>query len=105
MGQLAVQEAKEGVLVSGLLVRKDFNHQIMSAADLNVYTQITTSVIAQRQSVPFHQPFPVLKSSLEQMYDLVEEGTEEDNATLKVILIALIFLKIIEAYFFVVLGA
>lgn len=76
-------------VLSGLLIVKDFNHHIMDPADLNTYTQMNTSSIAQNLIVPF--PFgasslDILKSNLIQMYDVnqVTDSSNDDQRILKV---------------------
>ncbi|OQR83063.1 cleavage and polyadenylation specificity factor subunit 3 [Achlya hypogyna] len=57
--------------ISGLLVEHDFHTHIMEKDDLAQYTSnLLVGTIAQRQHVPFvHQPFDVLVSMIQQMYE------------------------------------
>ncbi len=95
-------------------MRKDFNYRIMSPSDLHTYAQLKTSTISQQQvmfdsnfsfifnmltcnftlffffpilpfkMVHFHQPFEFLKQCLEQMFESVEQTTEDGKLCLKV---------------------
>jgi cleavage and polyadenylation specificity factor subunit 3 len=72
-GQLALAGPRFGELVSGVLVQKDYtDHMIVDPSELDAYTQLTTSLITQRQRIPFQQSFELLGHALEQIYELVE---------------------------------
>ena len=45
----------------------------MSAEDLIDYTQLVPSTVAQKQHIPFHQPFEVFVQFVEQLFDEVEQ--------------------------------
>ena len=47
MGSLAVQKPEEGVKVSGILVKRNFNYHILSPNDLSKYTDLTMSTVTQ----------------------------------------------------------
>jgi cleavage and polyadenylation specificity factor subunit 3 len=49
MGSLAAQGPTAGRAVSGILVEKDFKHQLFAPEDLSSYTQLKTSTVLQRQ--------------------------------------------------------
>merc|ERR1712098_355083 len=51
MGSLAMQKPEEGLKVSGILVKRNFNYHILSPGDLPKYTDLTMSTVTQRQSV------------------------------------------------------
>ena len=53
MGSLAVKRPEEGVRVSGILVKRNFNYHIVSPGDLSKYTDLTMSTVTQRQSVHY----------------------------------------------------
>jgi cleavage and polyadenylation specificity factor subunit 3 len=82
VGSLASVPPREGTIVAGLLVRKDFGYTILAAGDVNKYTQIVTTAILQKQLVPFHQPFSVLEGCLSQIFDEVQLSTSPDNLPL-----------------------
>ncbi|XP_024376319.1 cleavage and polyadenylation specificity factor subunit 3-I isoform X2 [Physcomitrium patens] len=84
VGRLAEKSAKEGDIVSGLLVRKGFTYQLMAPDDLHSFTQLSTGSVMQRQSVPYKGTFTVLRHRLQQMYEQVEVVTKADSPTLKV---------------------
>lgn len=72
VGTLAANDPKDGTILSGILVEKDFDHHIMTPSDLPVFTQLATSTISQRQSVPYNQPLHVLKYNLSYFFDSVK---------------------------------
>ncbi|CAB4065623.1 CPSF3 [Lepeophtheirus salmonis] len=49
MGSLAVDPPIQEHRVSGILVKRNFNYHILSPSDLPKYTDMTTSVVTQRQ--------------------------------------------------------
>ncbi|XP_048531521.1 cleavage and polyadenylation specificity factor subunit 3-I isoform X3 [Triticum urartu] len=79
IGRLAAKVPEVGESVSGLLVKKGFTYQIMAPEDLRVYTQLSTTNITQRISVPYSGSFEVIKYRLKQIYESVESSTEEPD--------------------------
>lgn len=73
IGKLASEPPKHGERVTGLLVEHDFNTHIMTAEDLMDYTQLVPSTVAQKQHIPFHQPFNVFVRFVEQLFDEIEK--------------------------------
>merc|ERR1712111_4659 len=61
MGSLAVQKPEEGVKVSGILVKRNFNYHILSPNDLSKYTDLTMSTVTQRQSIHYTGSLQVLQ--------------------------------------------
>eukprot|EP01137_Pigoraptor_chileana_P037379 Opistho-2@34374 len=57
MGAIAANAPKDEQVVSGILVKKGFDHLLLNAADIREFTDIVTSSVVQRQCVPFHGPF------------------------------------------------
>merc|ERR1712179_827641 len=45
MGSLAMQKPEEGLKVSGILVKRNFNYHILSPGDLPKYTDLTMSTV------------------------------------------------------------
>lgn len=73
VGQLAATPPVHGAPLSGVIVRKDFTHHLMTPADLHTYTQLSTTVISQRLSVAFQRPFAALLAALTQVHQQVEQ--------------------------------
>ena len=73
VGQLAAVPPANGAPLSGVIVRKDFTHHLMTPADLHTYTQLSTTVISQRLSVAFQRPFAALLAALTQVHQQVEQ--------------------------------
>ncbi|KAJ7513324.1 hypothetical protein O6H91_24G000800 [Diphasiastrum complanatum] len=84
VGKLAENTPKEGDPVSGMLVKKGFTYQLMTADDLHVYTQLSRGNVMQRQSVPYKGAFTVLRHRLQQMYEGVEPVLKAEFPSLKV---------------------
>eukprot|EP00300_Choanocystis_sp_HF-7_P017207 c19661_g1_i3.p1 GENE.c19661_g1_i3~~c19661_g1_i3.p1 ORF type:complete len:277 (+),score=96.54 c19661_g1_i3:42-833(+) len=82
VGELASEKAKDGDVISGLLVSREFDHSIMSADELSMYTDLITSSITQRQLVPFRNTFGCLAHIVEQMYENCT--TNADSLTITV---------------------
>lgn len=73
----ALQPALEdGDIVSGLIVRKDFNDRILAVEDLPLYTPLSTMTINQSLKVPFHHTFETLKHFLGQIYEIEDDIVE-----------------------------
>jgi len=65
-------------LVSGVLVVKDFQYTIMDTADLEEFAGLQTTSVVQRQVVPYHASFSLLKYHLKQMFGKIQE-VERDH--------------------------
>ena len=72
MGSLAVQKPEEGVHVSGILVKRNFNYHILSPGDLSKYTDLTMSTVTQRQSIHYSGSPQLLAHILQQTAGEVE---------------------------------
>lgn len=71
----------------GLIVKKDFNHHIMSGKDLPTYTQLTTSSVTQSILVPFAMgSFELVQHYLSQMFDPIE-ATADDAANCDLLMV------------------
>ncbi|XP_065870906.1 cleavage and polyadenylation specificity factor subunit 3-I isoform X1 [Euphorbia lathyris] len=79
IGKLAEKTPEVGNTVSGILVKKGFTYQIMAPDDLHVFSQLSTANITQRITIPFSGAFGVIKHRLEQIYESVESGTDEES--------------------------
>jgi cleavage and polyadenylation specificity factor subunit 3 len=67
---------QDGDLLSGIIVRKDFNDRIMSVEDLSSYTPLNVTTISQTLKVPFFHSFELLKQYLSQIFEVEEEIVE-----------------------------
>jgi hypothetical protein len=68
VGSLAAAPPADGDLVSGILVRHHFTHRIVAPSELRAYTQLQTSHVEQRLSVPFYQPFAAARRALRRVF-------------------------------------
>ncbi|KAG0168741.1 endoribonuclease ysh1 [Apophysomyces sp. BC1034] len=73
IGRLAAKYPTENQPLNGVLVSKDFQLNIMSAEDLNELGGLISTVITQRQVVPFNAGIGLLKWHLEMMFGNVTE--------------------------------
>lgn len=53
IGKLAADRQEKKRNISGLLVKRNFNYHLMSAADLSSYTDLTTCSVYNKQSLPY----------------------------------------------------
>ncbi|KAJ6638439.1 Cleavage and polyadenylation specificity factor 73 [Pseudolycoriella hygida] len=67
MGSLAVKRPESGDKLSGVLVKRDFKYHILAASDLSKYTDMSMSVVTQRQSIAFSGTVSGLKTLLERI--------------------------------------
>uniref|UniRef100_A0A7N0TX10 Cleavage and polyadenylation specificity factor subunit 3-I n=1 Tax=Kalanchoe fedtschenkoi TaxID=63787 RepID=A0A7N0TX10_KALFE len=79
IGRLAEKTPEVGEAVSGLLVKKGFTYQIMAPDDLHVFSQLSTSSIIQRITIPYAGAFGVIKHRLKQIYESVESVQDEES--------------------------
>ncbi|KAK3881838.1 hypothetical protein Pcinc_013744 [Petrolisthes cinctipes] len=86
MGDLAVLKPKENEIVSGVLVKRNFNCHIISPSELGKYSELSVSTISQRSSLHYTGSWPLLHYLLSSMYGSLQvvptEG--EENKALKV---------------------
>ncbi|KAB5516325.1 hypothetical protein DKX38_026973 [Salix brachista] len=81
IGKLAERTPDVGETVNGILVKKGFTYQIMAPEDLHVFSQLSTGNVTQRITIPFCGAFGVIKHRLEQIYESVESGTDEESGS------------------------
>lgn len=81
MGSLAMQKPQEGVKVSGILVKRNFNYHILAPADLPKYTDLTMSTVTQRQSIYYSGDLGMLQYLVQQLAGELEtvEGEKLDK--------------------------
>ncbi|KYB26686.1 Cleavage and polyadenylation specificity factor 73-like Protein [Tribolium castaneum] len=82
MGSLAVEKPKPGNVLSGVLVKRNFNYHLLAANDLPKYTDMSMSQIMQRQSIHYSGNVGVLRHLLTQVAGLLEpvEGDKKTRA-------------------------
>eukprot|EP00735_Rhodelphis_limneticus_P014893 TRINITY_DN899_c0_g1::TRINITY_DN899_c0_g1_i1::g.25416::m.25416 TRINITY_DN899_c0_g1::TRINITY_DN899_c0_g1_i1::g.25416 ORF type:complete len:855 (+),score=243.34,sp/P79101/CPSF3_BOVIN/56.77/0.0,Beta-Casp/PF10996.3/4e-32,CPSF73-100_C/PF11718.3/8.2e+02,CPSF73-100_C/PF11718.3/1.1e-27,CPSF73-100_C/PF11718.3/1.3e+02,Lactamase_B/PF00753.22/2.5e-15,Lactamase_B_2/PF12706.2/3e-12,Lactamase_B_2/PF12706.2/2e+03,RMMBL/PF07521.7/3.1e-11,Lactamase_B_3/PF13483.1/3.2e-05,Lactamase_B_3/PF13483.1/4.6e+03 TRINITY_DN8 len=79
VGKLAATTPVHGQFVKGIIVRKDFGHQLVAPQDLPEFTHLSTTTIKQRQIVPFRQPLAILEKKLHEMYENVARDITRDR--------------------------
>ncbi|XP_047334513.1 cleavage and polyadenylation specificity factor subunit 3-I-like [Impatiens glandulifera] len=80
IGKLAETVPELGETVSGLLVKKGFTYQLIGPEeDLHVYSQLCSTNIIQRITIPYSGAFAVIKYRLKQIYDSVVESSVDDE--------------------------
>merc|ERR1719204_1947731 len=87
VGKLANTDAKVGTRLSGLMVKKDFHHQLIQPDELAMYSPLTTTEIEQELLVHYSQPLENLSLLLSTVYEIEnEDGSEirvHDVVTIK----------------------
>ncbi|KHN11247.1 Cleavage and polyadenylation specificity factor subunit 3-I [Glycine soja] len=79
IGRLAEKTPEVGETVSGLLVKKGFTYQIMAPDDLHVFSQLSTTNITQRITVPYSGAFSFIQHRLKRIYESVEQSVDEES--------------------------
>ncbi|KAL3120734.1 hypothetical protein niasHT_008026 [Heterodera trifolii] len=64
VGQLAMNVPEDGSIVSGILVRRNFNYHLLHPNELSAYTDLANSRLSQRESVFYDGSFPLLLHNL-----------------------------------------
>lgn len=74
VGTLAMNPPTDNDIMSGILIRRNFNYQLLHPNDLSSYTELSNSKLTQCQSIFYDGTFPVLLHNLRQLADVsVEE--------------------------------
>ncbi|SPP87976.1 cleavage and polyadenylation specificity factor 73 [Drosophila guanche] len=73
MGNLAARSPEVGSKLSGVLVKRDFKYHLLAPSDLGKYTDMSMSVVTQRQSIPWGSSL----STLELLLDRIGAGCVE----------------------------
>lgn len=84
MGTLASLKPKDGQKVSGILIKKNFNYHVVDPSDLSNYTNMTTSVITQKMSIPYTGTIQLLQHHLSQLSGDVESLSHQGKSALNV---------------------
>uniref|UniRef100_A0A7I4YP52 Beta-lactamase and RNA-metabolising metallo-beta-lactamase domain containing protein n=1 Tax=Haemonchus contortus TaxID=6289 RepID=A0A7I4YP52_HAECO len=69
VGALAIKSNKIGDIVSGILIKRNFNYQVVDPKELTVFTDLSSSRLSQRQSVYYSGSLSLLLYSLNQLND------------------------------------
>jgi len=78
VGKLAAKRPSEDALVSGVLVKRNFNYHVMDPSDIPNYTQLVLSTVTQRQSVSYTGTLQQLQFFLAQLSGDIERiGAKE----------------------------
>eukprot|EP01121_Diplochlamys_sp_Union-15-3_P014906 TRINITY_DN4819_c0_g1_i2.p1 TRINITY_DN4819_c0_g1~~TRINITY_DN4819_c0_g1_i2.p1 ORF type:complete len:235 (+),score=33.50 TRINITY_DN4819_c0_g1_i2:195-899(+) len=84
VGTIALGGPSSNKPLSGLLLTKDFQHHLVSPEDLHSYTNLHSSEITQKLSVPCTVPRSILRTSLCQLYDGVDDIARDSKPSLLV---------------------
>lgn len=71
---------KTGVTISGVLISKDFDMNIMSLDDLSEYSQLSTSTVKSNAKLKVHANVSLVQWHLEQMFGFINV-VNDDNET------------------------
>ncbi|XP_034489218.1 cleavage and polyadenylation specificity factor 73 [Drosophila innubila] len=67
MGHLAAKKPEVGSKLSGVLVKRDFKYHLLAPSDLGKYTDMSMSVVTQRQSIPWTSSLSTLQLLLDRI--------------------------------------
>ncbi|VDK36400.1 unnamed protein product, partial [Gongylonema pulchrum] len=67
VGKMAMTAPVDGEVLSGVLVRRNFNYHLMHADDLSTYTELSNSILTQRESVFYNGSVALLLDNLQQI--------------------------------------
>ena len=81
IGNLAKEKPEEGVPLSGILIKRNFNYHVVAPNDLSKYSDLTMSTVTQRQSIYFSGSFDFLRFMVAQVSGEVE--VVEENRVLR----------------------
>ncbi|XP_065183194.1 cleavage and polyadenylation specificity factor subunit 3-like [Sycon ciliatum] len=81
VGGLASREPQDGGTVSGILIKRGFKYHLMAPTDLANYTDLSSSVVTQKQCVPYKSLFSLVGYYLRQVAGEVEEIKENGMVT------------------------
>lgn len=79
IGVLPKGKPEDGMMVSGVIIRQDFNHTLVKPEDLSKYTSIKISNISQSLVVPLRRSFMTLTREIRRTFDGVQDGITEDT--------------------------
>ena len=85
IGSLALEKPFDRMFLRGLLVMKDFHHTLLDPKDLKEYTQLALTTIMQRQCLPYHAAFSLLKHYLEQMFAKIKFYSKDTMDCIKIL--------------------
>eukprot|EP01135_Chromosphaera_perkinsii_P010630 Nk52_evm30s2192 gene=Nk52_evmTU30s2192 len=72
VGTLAKVKPEVGLKVSGVLVKRGFEHHLLNPSDLAEYSGLTVSHVTERQCIGYSAPFSLLIYFLELMFGTVK---------------------------------
>ncbi|KAI6229993.1 hypothetical protein M3Y99_01107700 [Aphelenchoides fujianensis] len=78
VGELAVRPPADQAILSGILLRHNYNYQLLTPADLHKYSDLSTSTLTQRQGLWFDGSLELLVYNLHQL-SAFELGAQEDT--------------------------
>ncbi|KPM11221.1 cleavage and polyadenylation specificity factor subunit 3-like protein [Sarcoptes scabiei] len=88
MGNLAMTAPSQGLHLSGILVKRNFSYHLLAPTDLNKYTDMVMSTVAQRLTVPFEGSFDQMIQALQGYeYKIIDENSLQFCGPIKVSLI------------------
>ncbi|CAD5234979.1 unnamed protein product [Bursaphelenchus xylophilus] len=67
VGQLAQEPALDNNIISGILLKRNYNFHLLMPSDLSVYTELSTSTVSERKSLYYDGRLPQLMYNLGQL--------------------------------------
>jgi cleavage and polyadenylation specificity factor subunit 3 len=83
IGQLAKNIPPDNSVVSGILLRRNFNYHLLMPSDLNVYTELSISTLTQKKSLYYDGELALLIYNLGQLsedYKLLIDAQTENGS-------------------------
>ncbi|KAI5953688.1 YSH1 [Candida jiufengensis] len=71
---------KPGQIVSGVLVSKDFDLNLVQLQDLNVFTQLSTSIVKSKINLKINADISLMIWHLEQMFGYINIVTDDEES-------------------------
>uniref|UniRef100_A0A914CAF8 Cleavage and polyadenylation specificity factor subunit 3 n=1 Tax=Acrobeloides nanus TaxID=290746 RepID=A0A914CAF8_9BILA len=78
VGQLAINPPADNDIISGILVRRNFNYHLLHPNDLNTYTELSNSRLTQRESLYYDGSLALLIHNLKQLTSELTVNEQKD---------------------------
>uniref|UniRef100_A0A7S3A919 Cleavage and polyadenylation specificity factor subunit 3 n=2 Tax=Rhodosorus marinus TaxID=101924 RepID=A0A7S3A919_9RHOD len=80
IGVLPKRKPENGLEISSVIIRQDFNHTLVKQEDLSTYTNIKISKISQKLVVPIRRSFTTLTGEVVRTFGGVETGVSKESS-------------------------
>ena len=89
VGRLAMTPPENNAIISGILLRRNYNFHLVMPSDLSVYTELSTSALTQRKGLYYDGELALLVYNIGQLTDdhEVRAATQTDKGLVHTIFI------------------